>query len=235
MNQVVHVNQHKLLGGHVGVTALLPVVAISGSGNVGTPGPPVSSNPAVLGDLIVGPFLQWFDTKLLGRPFIHRLELDIVMPTGQYDGRYLINPGSNIWTFEPYYAFTWFLTDKLSTSWRIMYDFNMKNNEPFDGLKALGISDLQPGQVFHFNYSLEYVFFKNFWGSVAGYYLVQTTDDKFNGQNVSDSKEQVFAIGPAFFWVVSPNFSVGLKTAWETAAENRSEGNRTTLRMTYKF
>ena len=236
MNQVVHVYKHKLLGGHIGVTALLPIVAISTSGQLPTGAPPpapasfdVTSNPAVLGDLIVGPFLQWFDTKLLGRPFIHRLELDIVMPTGQYDSKYLINPGSNIWTFEPYYAFTWFLTDKFSTSWRLMYDFHTENSDAFGG------RDVTPGQVFHFNYSFEYQFFKNFWASAAGYYLAQTTDDEVNGQNVSNSKEQVFAVGPAVFWVVSPNFSMGLKTAWEMSAENRPEGNRTTFRMTYKF
>ena len=229
MNQVVQVYKHKTLGGHIGVTALLPVVAISGSGTVGSPGPPVSTNPGVWGDLIVGPFLQWFDTKLLGRTFIHRLELDVVMPTGQYDSKYLINPGSNIWTFEPYYAFTWFLTDKLSTSWRLMYDFHTENSDAFGG------RDVTPGQVFHFNYSLEYQFLKNFWGSAAGYYLVQTTDDEINGQKDSNSKEQVFAVGPAVFWAVSPNFSMGLKTAWEMATENRPEGNRTTFRMTYKF
>jgi anthranilate 1,2-dioxygenase (deaminating, decarboxylating) large subunit len=229
MNQVVQVYKHKVLGGHPGATVLLPVVAISGSGSVGSPGPPVSTNPGVWGDLIVGPFLQWFDTKLLGRPFIHRLELDVVIPTGQYDSKYLVNPGSNIWTFEPYYAFTWFLTDKLSTSWRLMYDFHTENSDAFGG------RDVTPGQVFHFNYSFEYQFYKNFWASAAGYYLVQTTDDEINGQKDSDSKEQVFAVGPAVFWAVSPNFSMGLKTAWEMATENRPEGNRTTFRMTYKF
>jgi len=231
MNQLVHVYQHKLLGAHIGADVLLPVVAISGSGTFGPPAPgnppvnTVTTNPAVLGDLIVGPFLQWFDTKLLGRPFIHRFELDFVLPTGQYDKKYVINPGSNIWTIEPHYAFTWFLTDKFSTSWRLMYDFSTENSD----------TDVQPGQVFHFNYSFEYQCFKNFWAAAAGYYLVQTTDDEINGQSASDSKEQVFAVGPAVFWVVSPNFSMGLKTAWEMATENRPEGNRTTFRMTYKF
>jgi hypothetical protein len=231
MNQVVHVYKHQLLGGHIGVTALLPVVAISGSGTFGPPAPgnppvnTVTTNPGVWGDLIVGPFLQWFDTKLLGRPFIHRFELDIVMPTGQYDEKYVINPGSNIWTFEPYYAFTWFLTDKFSTSWRLMYDFHTENDD----------TKVTPGQVFHFNYSFEYQFYKNFWASAAGYYLVQTTDDDSGNGKVENSKEQVFAVGPALFWVVSPNFSMGLKTAWEMSTENRPEGNRTTFRMTYKF
>jgi len=235
MNQVVHVSKYKFLGAHVGVTGLLPVVAISGSGTLGPPAPgnppanTVTTNPALLGDLIVGPFLQWFDTKILGRPFIHRFEIDIVMPTGQYDKKYVINPGSNIWTFEPYYAFTWFITDKFSTSWRLMYDFSTENSDAFGG------RDVTPGQVFHSNYSFEYQACKNLWVSAAGYYMAQTTDDEVNGQKTNGGRERVFAAGPALFWVASPNFSVGLKTAWEMATENRPEGNRSTLRMTYKF
>ena len=217
MNQLVHVYQHKILGGHIGADVLLPVVAISSSG--------IPSNPAVLGDLIVGPFLQWFDTKLLGRPFIQRFELDFVLPTGQYDKNYAINPGSNLWTIEPHYAFTWFLTPQFSTSWRLMYDYSTENDD----------TKVKPGQVFHLNYSVEYEFFKNFRGAVAGYYLKQITEDEDNGQNISNSKEQVFAIGPAVFWAASPNFFLGLKTQWETSVENRPEGNRTTFRMTYKF
>ena len=244
MNQVVQVYKHKTLGGHIGVTALLPVVAISGSGTFGPPiagTPPdgpinaITANPGVWGDLIVGPFLQWFDTKLLDRPFIHRLELDIVMPTGQYDKKYIANPGSNIWTFEPFYAFTWFLTDMFSTSWRIMYDFHTENDDAAPGPLNNFSTSVTPGQVFHFNYSFEYQCFKNFWASAAGYYLVQTTDDDSGNGKVANSKEQVFAVGPALFWVVSPNFSMGLKTAWEMATENRPEGNRTTFRLTYKF
>ncbi|MGA8753570.1 SphA family protein [Candidatus Deferrimicrobium sp.] len=234
MNQLVHVYPYKILGGHIGADVLLPVVAISVSGTFGPPiagTPPagpvnaVTSNPAVLGDLIVGPFLQWFDTKLLGRPFLQRFELDVVLPTGQYDEKYIINPGSNLWTIEPHYAFTWFLTPQLSTSWRLMYDYSTENDD----------TKVKPGQVFHLNYSVEYELFKNFRGAVTGYYLKQITDDEDNGQNISNSKEQVFAIGPAVFWAASPNFFLGLKTQWESSAENRPEGNRTTFRMTYKF
>jgi len=232
MNQFVHVYKHQVLGGHIGADVLLPIVAISGSGTLGDPGPGVSTNPAVLGDLVVGPFLQWFDTKLLGRPFLQRFELDLILPTGQYDEKYLINPGSNLWTIEPYYSFTWFLTPKFSTSWRIHYTYNTKNTDPFS---AFGVNDVQPGQAFHFNYSFEYELFKNFRGAVAGYYLKQLTEDKVNGNSAADSKEQVFAAGPAVHWIFSPNFSMGLKTALETSVENRTKGNRTTLRMTYKF
>ena len=235
MNQLAHVSTKTFLGGNLGIDVLQPIGQLNGSGTFGAGGPAVTANPGPLGDLVVGPFVQWFPHKLMGRPFLHRVELDVILPTGQFDSKYILNPGANLYTIEPYYAFTWFLTDKLSTSWRLMYDFNMENDDPFEGFKAQGVNEIQAGQAFHLNYSFEYELFKNFRGAVAGYYLVQTTDDEFNGQNVSDSKEQVFAIGPAFHWIVSPNFSMGLKTAWEMGTENRPEGNRTTFRWTYKF
>jgi len=111
MNQLVHVYKHKILGAHIGVDVLLPVVSISGNG--------IPTNPGLLGDLTVGPFLQWLDEGDSG--------------------------------------------------------------------------------------------------------------------DIPDSKEQVFAIGPALHYFFSDKFSAGLKTQWESSAENRPEGNRTTLRFTYLF
>jgi len=233
MNQLVHVYKHKVLGAHLGVDVLLPVVSISGDG--------LPANPGVLGDLTAGPFLQWLDTKLLGRPIVQRLELDFTFPIGQYDSKYLLNPGSNLWVIEPYYAFTWFLTPQFSTSWRIHYTYSTKNDDPFDGYKPAGVSEITPGQAFHFNYSFEYELSKGFRAAVAGYYLKQLTEDDTNLgdlKNVtgdSTTKEQVFAFGPAFHYFFSDKFSAGLKTQFETSTENRPEGNRTTLRFTYLF
>ena len=218
MTQFVHVYKHQVLGGNLGADLLIPVVTISADS-------PLTTNPGWFGDITVGPFLQWFDTKLFGMPYFHRLELDFSIPTGEYDKKYALNPGSNHWVIEPYYAFTLFMTPKLSTSWRLHYTYSTENDD----------THVQPGQAFHFNYSVEYEFFKGFRGAVAGYYLKQLSDDEVNGNKLSNSKEQVFAIGPAVSWAASPNFFLGLKSQWESSAENRPEGNRTTFRMTYKF
>jgi hypothetical protein len=218
MTQIVHVYKHQVLGANLGADLLIPVVTIAADS-------PLASNPGWFGDITVGPFLQWFDTKLFGMPYLHRLELDFSIPTGEYDKKYNLNPGSNHWVIEPYYAFTLFLTPRLSTSWRLHYTYSTENDD----------TNVQPGQAFHFNYSLEYEFFKNFRGAVAGYYLKQITEDETNGVKGNGTKEQVFAVGPAVSWAASPNFFLGLKTQWESSAENRPEGNRTTFRMTYKF
>ncbi|HEX8042211.1 transporter [Candidatus Deferrimicrobium sp.] len=56
-------------------------------------------------------------------------------------------------------------------------------------------------------------------------YIQAYQSDKFKDRDV----------GPAISWAASPNIFLGLKTQWETSAENRTEGNRTTFRFTYKF
>lgn len=228
MTQFVHVYKHRMLGGNLGVDLLIPAVTISAES-------PLSANPAWLGDITLGPFLQWFDTKLFGMPFFHRFELDFTFPTGEYDKKYTLNPGSNHWVIEPYYAFTLFMTPQLSTSWRIHYTYNTENDDVEPSPSNNFSTSVTPGQAFHFNYSLEYEFFKNFRGAVAGYYLQQLSDDEVNGAKLANSKEQVFAIGPAVSWAASQNFFLGLKYQWESSAENRPEGSRATFRLTYKF
>ncbi|MGZ8429270.1 MAG: SphA family protein [Candidatus Deferrimicrobiaceae bacterium] len=235
MNQLAHISKTTILGGNIGITFLLPIGSLTAGGTFGPGGPPISANPGPIGDAIVGPFIQWFPHKLLGRPFLHRFELDFIVPTGHYDKKYTINPGANLWTIEPFYAFTWFLTPQLSTSWRIHYTYNTKNDDPWEVLQSLGINEVKPGQAFHFNYSLEYEAVKNLRLAAAGYYLKQLTDTEFNGSNASDRKEQVFAIGPAVHWITKSGLVLALKTAFESSAENRPQGNRTTFRIIYKF
>jgi len=59
-----------------------------------------------------------------------------------------------------------FLTPEFSTSWRIHYTYNMKNDDPFVGL---GADDLQPGQRSISTTRSNTSFFKNFRGAVARY------------------------------------------------------------------
>lgn len=235
MNQLAHISKTTFLGGNLGIDFLLPIGSLTAGGTLGPGGPPVSANPGPVGDVIIGPFIQWFPHKLLGRPFLHRFELDVFVPTGHYDKKYTINPGANLWTIEPYYAFTWFLTPQLSTSWRLHYTYNMKNDDPWEVLQSLGITEVKPGQVFHCNYSFEYEVIKSLRLAAAGYYLKQLTDTQFNGKDESGRKEQVFAIGPSVHWITKSGLVLALKTAFESSVENRPQGSRTTFQIIHKF
>jgi hypothetical protein len=239
MNQVAHVSTKTFLGGNLGIDVLLPVGQLRGSGNLDLspagPAVPVTTHHGPLGDLIVGPFIQWFPHKLLGRPFLHRFELDVILPTGQFDQQFLINPGANIFTIEPYYAFTWFLTPQFSTSWRLHYAYHTENDD----------TKIRPGQLFHANYSFEYEVVKNLRLAVTGYVIKQVTEDKIDGVKFSDTplgntrlgdgKEQAFAIGPGIHWITRHGLVFALKTQFESSVENRPQGNRTTFRLAYKF
>ncbi len=233
LQQLVHTSRKKWLGGNMGFTVLVPLVNINTAGDVVPGKVPLTDNASPIGDLVVGLNLQWFNGKLLGKPFQSRLELASIFPTGAYDPDYAVNTGSNFFTIEPHYTFTYFITPRLSTSQRHHYTYNFEN--PHNRYRT--------GQMYHLNYSLEYAVFKTFRVGVIGYYLKQFTDDLHRGNDayfqqtfhLSNTRERVFAIGPSLSLISSKGIFFELKSAFESAAINRPEGIRTTFRLIYRF
>ena len=55
-----------------------------------------------IGDILVGPFLQWDPVMGARGPlFMHRIELQMIFPTGEYDENKELNPGSNFSHLTP--------------------------------------------------------------------------------------------------------------------------------------
>jgi hypothetical protein len=252
--QIAYISELEVLSGFLGWNIVIPVAVINSKGpiNAAVSAPPPGVYPGTqidntggVGDIITGPVLQWSGKSLFGKPYFHRVELDVIIPTGKYSDEYLINPGSNIVTFNPYYAFTLFPTPKTDFSMRIHYAWNSTNNSPYRTLYGDNAS-LQPGQNIHFNYTLQHNFYKQLWGGVTGYCMWQLNDDDLqNPGGLSGAvpglagalvhKEQVYAIGPILSLTPLKNLLLSWASVWEIGAKNRPEGFRTTFKVLYGF
>ncbi|OGV68083.1 MAG: phenol degradation protein meta [Lentisphaerae bacterium RIFOXYA12_FULL_48_11] len=226
LNQLIYQsNQEILFGGKWGLNFILPVVSFDNN--------LLPDNGTGLGDLWVGPYLQWDPIMGKNGPiFMHRIELQTIFPTGKYDDDKALNPGSNFFSFNPYWAATVFLCPKLNLSWRLHYLWNGKNSDP-----ALSpeIGDTQAGQAFHGNFAASYeVVPKMLQLGVNGYYLKQTTDSEADGNSV-DGKEQVFGVGPGALMSFSKDTHLFLCAYFESGAEYRPEGERYVARLVHHF
>ncbi len=193
------------------------------------------SSRAGFGDVIVGPFLQLPTlTRADGSPLLtQRVEVDVAIPVGSYDRRRSINPGSNFWSFNPYYAATYWFNPKWSASGRFMYLWNGKNDDP---QVAFGeVSDTQAGQALHANLTLQYAIDQSLSLGLNGYWLKQITDTEVDGHAVSGRREKVWAIGPGLVYAFNKENVLSVNAYFEQEAENRTQGNKMVLNWLHKF
>jgi len=231
LSQFIYQSDTEILaGGKWGLDVIVPYVALDASySGSGFP----EDNGSGLGDILVGPFLQW--DPVMGKKgprFMHRVELQLIFPTGKYDDDKALNPGSNYFSFNPYWAGTLFITPKWTASTRIHYLWNAENDDP----NAPGATDdSQAGQAVHLNFTTAYQVLPQLRVGINGYYLKQITDFELDGSDVDDSREQVLAIGPGILWHISKDAHLFVNTYFETEAENRPEGERLNFRLVYHF
>jgi hypothetical protein len=226
-------DQEFLFGGKWGLDVIIPFVSLDAE--YGVPGPFPEDNGSGLGDILVGPLLQWDPIMRNGRPFfMHRLEFQFLLPTGKYDKNKELNPGSNFFSFNPYWAGTLFLTPKWTATSRIHYLYNFENDNPNRGFADA--DDTRAGQALHLNFSSAYeIIPRKLRVGINGYYLKQLTNTQVDGHDINGRDEEVFAIGPGLIWHINKENHLFFNSYFETGAENRTEGNRFNIRIVHHF
>lgn len=216
-------DQELLLGGKWGINFMLPYVSIDNN---------MLPHQSGFGDLLIGPFLQW--DPLMGKNgplFMHRIELQTILPTGTYSSSKALNPGSNVYSFNPYWSGTLFLSPQLTVSTRLHYLWNGKN----DDANLPGVSTSKAGQAFHGNFAAEYeVVPKMLRLGVNAYYLQQTTSSEHDGVK-QPGKEKVLGIGPGAVLSFSQDTHLFFNAYFESKVEKRPEGDRYVLRLVHHF
>lgn len=188
-----------------------------------------------IGDLTFGVSLQ-FDPVMgqQGPLFSQRFELQMIAPTGRYDRNAAVSPGSNFWSFDPYWAVTFWATPKLSFSGRFNYLWNARNSNPN---VAFGndATSTQAGQALHGNFAVEYEIKQGLVAGLSGYWLKQISDSKVNGVNVPGRREQVVGLGPAAMVALSPKDFLFFNYYKEFAVRNRAQGDKFQIRYDHHF
>lgn len=187
-----------------------------------------------MGDLLIGPFIQ-FDPIMGpdGPRFVQRIELQVNLPTGEYDPKKDVNPGNNAWSFDPYWAATYWFTPKWTASVRAHYLYNGKNNDP--GQAFGDVDDIQAGQALHANFATEYAVTDHLRLGINGYWLKQITDTQVDGHDVAGRREKVWAVGPGAMYSFSPNDHLFANAYFEQDVENRPDGTRLQVRYVHHF
>jgi hypothetical protein len=219
LTHVAWLTHKTILGGWYGTE----VVAAAAHVNAGSAG-----QSGGLGAFTVSPFiLQWSERRICNLPIDQRVVFDFDLPVGAYTQPSSVNIGANAFTVHPYYAITAFPTKRIETSWRVHYLWNSANNRP---PFATGAQSTQAGQAIHFNATAAYNFGKHLWIGPNAYYLRQITDGHLNGVPLSNSPEQVGAIGPGMVWNSGKWFFYA-NGYHELGARNRPEGDKIVFRV----
>ena len=221
LTHTVLVTRWKVLGAWWGAEAIVAAAHV----NAGA-----SGDVAGVGDLTLSPLvLQWRALKRGGTQWNQRFVVDFEVPVGEYRADIPVSLSGHAYTVHPYYAFSFFPTRKVETSWRTHYLYNGVNHDPALGN---GAHSSQAGQAVHFNATAAYNLTHGVWLGANGYLFKQVTAPEINNQAIKASSEQVGAIGPGVVWDRG-SILLYANAYHELAALSRSEGNKLILRVQF--
>jgi hypothetical protein len=227
VTHLAYITHKEVFGGNIGFETVIPFVYLDINQAMGAKG-----DKTAVGDITVSPLLIQWHSKLFGQNYFHRFAFSLIFPTGKYDSDDDVNIGSHVYSINPYYSFTYFLTPKLTISSRIHYLWNSDNDKPVEAIHA---DEIQPGQAIHFNYATSYEIVENFRLGLAGYYLNQISSSKIDNKSLKDSSEEVFAFGPGMYYMTRNKFQFHLNFYHEFVSSNRPIGDKLVFRVARAF
>jgi hypothetical protein len=206
--RLIWITDIKVLGGYLGVDALVPLKYTYVQGLDHTFG---------LGDVFFEGSWSW-----------HLKQWDISLaagawaPTGDFSMMHPTWAGNGYWTEMLTAGATWYPDEAKRWALSVLnrYEFNQKQQD----------THITPGQAYTVEGGLSYGVTKTVDVGAIGYYQQQVTSD--SGQLASE-RDRVAGVGPeisAFF--PSITLGVSLRYAYEFMAENRLQGHTVTLTLT---
>ena len=224
--QASYLSHRRVLGAYQGGEVIVPLVHARV-----TPATGATRQASGVGDIFVSPLiLQWPQTRLAGRPFWQRLNLNLTLPTGRHGRPGRLDLGSDAWQFNPHYAFTWEASPEWEISGRLHYLWTSARRGPGPGVHA---SDTQAGHAVHLNAAISRRVNEAMRIGGSMYALAQIGDDRVDGVD-QPGRERILGAGPAFSWTRG-RASLHAAAHVEALAKDRHEGTRVSLRYAVVF
>ena len=232
VNHFSYTSPINVMGAALGFNVLLPVVSIDT--HFGQPGAALQGSGTSLGDITLGPSLQFKPVMgPRGPVFVQRLELDVLLPTGKYDEQRDVNQGAGFYSINPYWAATWFPAGGWEVSWRLHYLYNFRNDKPASSaplaFQGMPVRDTQAGRAAWINFTTSYAIAPGIRAGLNSYYFKQVSDNEINRVSIGNSREQVFGVGPGMVFEVARDGgkrdSLWINTFTESKVRNRTRNS----------
>jgi hypothetical protein len=213
--RVIWISKATVLGGSIGVDALLPLIyqdVQAGGFDDSTFG---------VGDLFVEGTLSWHLKQ-----FDFSAAAGVWMPTGDSEAQPTTEVGEGYWTPMLTAGATWYIDADKTWALSVLnrYEFNTEQTD----------TDITPGQAYTLEWGASKTLGKIVDVGVVGYLQQQVTTD--SGTGASDLRDRVLAVGPEVS-VAIPDITtfISLRYNFEVLAEDRAQGGTFTLTLTKRF
>jgi hypothetical protein len=213
--RLIWITDQKLLGGYVGVDALVPLqytsIKIGG----------FDDSTFGVGDLFVEGTLSWHADE-----YDAAIGYGVWAPTGDFSDTNPTRAGLGYWTHMITAGATWYAGENRQWSVSVLnrYEINHRQED----------THITPGQAYTLEWGIGYAAAKNIELGVVGYYQQQITKD--SGNDSTDIKDNVVAVGPELnmFWPKLGLFT-SVRYNYEIASEGRLQGHTVTITLTKRL
>ena len=216
--RLIWITDAKILGGFLGVDALVPLVYQSLG--VNTSGGRFRDSTFGIGDIFAEGTLSWHIQQ-----FDFSLAAGFWAPTGNSSAPLTTNAGSGFWTPMLTAGVTWYIdTEKTwSVSALNRYEINTEQRD----------TGVTPGQAYTLEWGVAKTLNKAVDLGVVGYFQQQTTRGNVNG---SRNLGSVAAVGPEINVAFpKPMVFVSFRYLYEFMAKDRAQGQTFSLTLTKRF
>lgn len=220
--RAIWITEQKVLGGAVGVDALLPLQYTSiGAMDKDFFGP---------GDLFAEATLSWHGLGQDDSTFDCAIGYGVWAPTGESSLVNPTRPGLGYWTHMLTAGITWYPESEKKWAVSLLNRYEI-NHEKED-------TSITPGQAYTLEWGVSYALQQTMDVGLVGYCQLQTTKDSGTGAGVD--RDKVIAIGPEIATVIpGTQVMASLRYLREVYAEDRLQGklqgNTVCLTLTKRF